>query len=125
MRQDQWDRLQALEEKLLDAFLTEADPDNWTGKGIDLATMDKATRGDRYWCKRNAAATAVLCARAATLIGSAQGIGVTQPGAPTDDEAEGASAERELEAELSAAEREAEKLMKRLGKSGPANGARG
>ncbi|WP_241172545.1 hypothetical protein [Burkholderia gladioli] len=106
MRQDQYERLQALSEKLTDVFLGEADPDTWPGAGIALATMDKATRGDRYWSKKNAAGTVMLIGRVHTLIGQ------IQLGSNAGDGAAGVtSAEEELDREVAAAEREAERLL--------------
>lgn len=106
MRQDQYERLQALSEKLTDVFLGEADPDTWPGAGIPLATMDKATRGDRYWSKKNAAGTVMLIGRVHTLIGQ------IQLGSSAGDGAAGlTTAEEELDQEVAAAEKEAERLL--------------
>lgn len=60
MRLDQEKRLADLEESLVDVFLDEADPRLWPGYGTPIADMDKDTRGDVYWTKKNAAATMVL-----------------------------------------------------------------
>ncbi|OUL17298.1 hypothetical protein B0X78_00260 [bacterium AM6] len=68
MREDQYLRLQALSEKLAEAFIEEADPATWTGAGKAPSEMDKAERGDRYWCKRNAAATGGLLLRVGSLV---------------------------------------------------------
>lgn len=67
MREDQFVRLQALTEKLAEAFIVEADPDHWSGAGKLPQEMDKGERGDRYWCKRNASATAALLLRVGSL----------------------------------------------------------
>lgn len=67
MRQDQFERLQGLNEKLADVFLGEADPDQWPGAGMTPAEMDKDTRGDRYWSKKNAVATISLIQRVVQL----------------------------------------------------------
>lgn len=72
MRQDQIDRLQALSEKLADVVLEEADPDTWPGAGVPLADVSQAQRGDRYWCKKNAAATFSLLERAHSLLTDAK-----------------------------------------------------
>ncbi|MDN7497921.1 hypothetical protein QZM89_22220 [Burkholderia gladioli] len=106
MRQDQYERLQALSEKLTDVFLGEADPDTWPGAGIQLATMDKATRGDRYWSKKNAAGTVMLIGRVHTLIGQIQ-LGSSAG----DGAASLTTAEEELDQEVAAAEKEAERLL--------------
>lgn len=72
MREDQYRRLLALQERLIDVAIEEADPDRWPGAGIEAASMDKSTRGDRYWCKKSAAATIMLEARIAARISSEQ-----------------------------------------------------
>lgn len=112
MRADQYDRLQQLEEKLLDVFLTEADPAEWPGHGVKIAAMDSQTRGDRYWVKKNAAASGMLATRVATMIGAAQSFGaVTATSADTPEDGE-----KQLDAEIASAEREASKLMQELQK---------
>jgi len=108
MRQDQYERLQALQEKLMDVFLSEADPDGWPGVGIEPRAMDKATRGDRVWCKKDAAGTAVLIMKAMSMTGmiqrgAAEGGMVPPEGAPED--------ETEMEDAIQAAEREAAKIL--------------
>lgn len=60
MRDDQRTRLLALQEKLIDQFLGDADPVNWNGHGVLPSAMDRDTRGDAYWCKKNAAATMMV-----------------------------------------------------------------
>jgi hypothetical protein len=114
MRQDQYERLQKLEEQLLDVFMDEADPASWPGYGMTLANVDKSTRGDRYWCKRNAAATAALSQRITSLVGRVQasGLGTTAP--PADAPAEGGEERDELEAEVASAEREAMALLDKV-----------
>lgn len=114
MRTDQYEKLQALSERLTDVFLDEADPDNWPGKGLDLQTMDKATRGDRYWSKKNAAATVMLLGRVHSLVDVIQ-----RASAGANDPAQGAVAEGEdeLDAEIAAAEIEAARLLSQAQKS--------
>lgn len=113
MRQDQYERLQALTEKLTDAFLSEADPDVWPGHGVAIAAMDQQTRGDRYWCKKNAAATLSVIIRTNTLVGfiqqrSAAGVAGGVPAAEQSPEETG------LDADIKAAEKEASKLLAQL-----------
>lgn len=108
MRQDQYERLQTLQEKLMDVFLSEADPAGWPGDGIEPRTMDKATRGDRVWCKKDAAGTAVLIMKAMSMTGmiqrgAAEGGTLPPEGAPED--------EQELDDAIQAAEREAAKVL--------------
>lgn len=108
MRQDQYERLQALEEKLTEVLLTEADPEKWPGHGLEPAAMDQQTRGDRYWCKKGAVATISLTQRVCALIGSVQMAGAgTTP-------SEGAEPTDHLDEEVRAAEKEAAKLLKEL-----------
>lgn len=117
MRQDQYERLQALSEKLTDVLLHEAEPEKWPGHGLDPGAMDQKTRGDRYWCKKNAVATISLAQRVGALIGQVQvaGAGTTPPDAPADGEDGGAGAARDhLDAEVQAAEQEAARLLKEL-----------
>jgi hypothetical protein len=113
MRQDQYERLQAIEEQLVDVFLDEADAKNWPGAGLTLAAIDKHTRGDRYWCKKNAVATLSLAQRVTTLIGQVQNIGGTAPAARTADP-ELDEARDHLDAEIAAAEKEAGKLLAKV-----------
>ena len=46
MRQDQAERLQQLEEQLIDVYLDEADPANWPGVGTMGAQLTKQERGE-------------------------------------------------------------------------------
>lgn len=116
MRQDQYERLQALTEKLTDAFLTEADPDTWSGAGVAIAAMDQQTRGDRYWCKKNAAATLSVIVRTTNLIGIIQmrGAGGGAGGVPPPEQEQ---EENSLDAEMKAAEKEANRLLAQMQKS--------
>jgi len=113
MRQDQYERLQALTEKLTDAFLSEADPDVWPGHGVAIAAMDQQTRGDRYWCKKNAAATLSVIIRTNTLVGFIQqrSAAGAAGGVPTPEQA---AEETGLDADVKAAEKEASKLLAQL-----------
>lgn len=107
MRQDQYERLQKLQDKLLDVFLDEADPESWPGKGLKIGAMDAQTRGDLYWVRKTAASAGMLFSRVEAMIGRVQfaGAGTTPP-------AEGEeSPEQQLDAEYAAAEREAKKLL--------------
>jgi hypothetical protein len=110
MRQDQFERLQLLSEKLMDVFLEEGDPENWPGHGLKVAAMDVQTRGDRYWTKKNAAATGVLFTKVDNMISTTheRGAGTTPAANP---EADG---ETQLDANIASAEKEAAKLMKEL-----------
>lgn len=121
MRQDQYERLQDLEEKLTDVLLAESDPDRWPGRGIEASAMDKSTRGDRYWCKKNAVATLSLIQRVGNLIGVIQvrGSGTTpanppagEPPAAEDGEETPDQREADLDAEVLAYEKEAAELLR-------------
>ena len=109
MRQDQFEKLQTLSEKLTDVFLTEAEPDMWPGHGMDPGSMTQQTRGDRYWCKKNAVATLSLIGRVASLTNviRMQGGEPLPPGPEQNGEAE----EDGLDAEIREAEKEAQRLL--------------
>lgn len=111
MREDQYVRMQALSEKLAEAFIEEADPATWSGAGKAPNDMDKTERGDRYWCKRNAAATGALLLRVGSLVSMIQrdsgGNGGAGEVTPDGDE----TGEGLLEDEVAAAEKEGAKLL--------------
>lgn len=109
MRQDQYDKLQKLEEELTDVFLQEADPKLWPGVGATPANMDAQTRGDRYWCKKNAVATIAMMTRIGHLTGMIQ-----RAAAGTEPDPEDGKAEDSLDAEVTSAEKEAKKLLAEL-----------
>lgn len=72
MRQDQFEKIQALNEKLADVFINEANPDNWPGANTPIDMQDKTIRGDRYWMKKNAVATIALIQRITYYVGTIQ-----------------------------------------------------
>lgn len=110
MRADQLAKLQFLEEKLVDVVLKEADPDLWTGATTELKDLTKDERGDRYWCKKNAAATLSVLTKTMSVHGmvtrklSEVGAGRASD---TDDDSD-------LDREVNRAEREAEKILQRF-----------
>lgn len=106
MRQDQYEKLQTLSERLTDVFLDEAEPEKWPGHNIDPGAMDQQTRGDRYWCKKNAVATL-------TLIGRVEGL-TDMIKKQSNGAAFVADEEATLDAEINAAEKEAAKLLDQL-----------
>lgn len=118
MRQDQYERLQSLTEKLIDVFTDEADPATWPGVGLKAGEMDQQTRGDRYWCKKNAAATLTVVMRTTTLIGVIQRNADGLP--PSNDDGETVEGESSLDKEIAAAEKEASKLIEKMQKKGSA-----
>lgn len=118
MRQDQYEKLQQLEEKLLDVFFNEADPEGWPGAGKKVADMTQQERGDSYWCKKTAAATLALTQRIGVLVGRVQMSGAgTTPTGGTDGEGQDpatAEATRALDADVESAERQAAALLEEL-----------
>ena len=108
MREDQLHRLQMLSEGLADVVIEETDPAGWPGAGKPLAELTKDERGDRYWSKKNAAATMTLLLKVVNISGMLN----RQKPPPNAD------AETELDAELAAAEREAQAILERLQKGG-------
>lgn len=116
MRQDQFERLVALSEKLTDALLLELDPEMWPGAGLAPMAMDQQTRGDRYWCKKNAAATLTLIMKNNNLFDLVRrqtaGEGGSAEVQPTAEESEGG-----LDADIRQAEKEAERVLARVQKA--------
>lgn len=110
MRQDQFVRLQALTEKLIDVYLTEADPASWPGQGLKLGDMDAKTRGDLYWCRKTAASALALAIRTESFVGTSLQRGAGLPPTPVEG-GEEATVEDDIEKEISAYEREAQKLI--------------
>lgn len=109
MRPDQMQRLAELSEKLADVVLEEADPAEWPGAGVPLASMTKEERGDRYWCKKNAAATFALLERTSSMLTDAKDLRNNRP--EEDDD---------LEKQIAAKEREASKLLDKVMKGAKA-----
>lgn len=69
MRPDQIERLNAIQEKMVEVLISEADPDKWDGaallqSGLSLSPQE---RGNRYWEKKNAAMTLALLKDMGTL----------------------------------------------------------
>lgn len=108
MRDDQVQRLQALSEDLAEVVIEELDPNAWPGAGKPLAEITKDERGDRYWCKKNAAATMTLLLKVVNING------IMSKQKPGDDP----GVQTELDAELAAAEREAAAILERIQKGG-------
>ena len=109
MRDDQVTRLQALSERLGEVVITEVDPHNWPGAEKRPAELTQQERGDRYWCKRNAAATMTLLLKVVNIAG----IMNRQKPAP-----DAGHAVDELDGELAAAEREAQAIIDRMQQAG-------
>lgn len=116
MRQDQFEKLQEIIEKLTDVLITEADPALWPGAGMAPTAMDQQTRGDRYWTKKNAAATLALNMRCINLVGVIQnrgGIG-TPPGDGESVDPEEVEREDDMDRAIAAAEREAARRVEQM-----------
>jgi hypothetical protein len=107
---DQRLRLAALEEKLVDLVLDEADPDHWSGEGKSLSQLSQLERGDRYWCKKNAAASLSLLVKVSAVLEVKPGVG---PSGRTD-------AEEGVDRAIARAEAAAAKALERIGaRAGP------
>lgn len=100
-------KLAALTDKLVDVVVVEADPANWTGGNTLPEKLSRDERGDRYWCKKNAAATLAVLTRVESLTQRA-----TQAGAGGEIDAD-----PDVSREIAAAEKLAEKRLAELGKN--------
>ncbi|WP_448652505.1 hypothetical protein ACSHWC_03195 [Pseudomonas fluorescens] len=109
MRDDQITRLQALSESLGEVVIHEVDPANWPGATKDPSDLTQQERGDRYWSKKNAAATMTLLLKVVNISGV---LSKQKPG----EDADGAA--KELDSELASAEREAQAIIDRMQKAG-------
>lgn len=108
MRQDQFEALQVRAEQLIDLFLSESNPEKWPGHGIEPSAMESKTRGDRYWCKKDAVATLACAQRIGNLIDLARqktAGGEDTPGAVVPEGAE------DLDKDIRAAEKEATAIL--------------
>jgi hypothetical protein len=103
MRPDQIQRLQDLSEKLAEVVLEEADPKEWPGAGISLEKLTQQERGDRYWCKKNAAATFSLLERTSSLLTDAKDVRNNRP-----------QDEDDMDKQIRAKEKEAAKLLEKV-----------
>lgn len=109
MRPDQLTRIAELSEKLADVVLEEADPETWPGAGVPLADMSNEQRGNRYWAKKNAAASFSLLERTTSLLTDVKTVGNDRN--KNDDE---------LDAQIRAKEKEAAKMLERVMKGAKA-----
>lgn len=100
MRADQITKLSSLSSDLTDVVLGEADPTSWPGDGKKLVELTQDERGDRYWSKKNAAATLSLLIKIHTMLGIADR-GLNQV-MPEDDD---------MDAEIAKAEKAAKKIL--------------
>ncbi|RMV04214.1 MULTISPECIES: hypothetical protein [Pseudomonas syringae group] len=107
MREDQVIRLQSLSESLCEVVINEADPQNWPGSEKDPADLTQQERGDRYWSKKNAAASMTLLMKVMNIAG------VLNKQKPPDVDADSG-----LDSELASAERQAQAMIERMQKGG-------
>lgn len=107
MRDDQITRLQALSERLGEVVITEVDPCNWPADGKLPSELTQEERGNRYWCKKNAAATMTLLLKVVNIAG------VMNRQKPAPD---AGHAIDELDGELAEAERQAQAIIEKMQK---------
>lgn len=112
MRQDQFEALQKRGEQLVDVFIAESDPEKWPGANLQPAAMDKQTRGDRYWCKKDAVATLACAQRIFNLVQVIRERGGGD--LPPPPAGEGDPEEDDLGKEVASAEAEATRLLDQL-----------
>jgi hypothetical protein len=101
-------KLAALTDKLVDVVVIEADPENWTGGNLLPEALSRDERGDRYWCKKNAAATLAVLTRVESLT---QRAGQAGAAGGADD------ADPDVSREIARAEKMAEKRLAEMGKN--------
>ena len=109
MRDDQILKLMNRSESLTDIFIEEADPDKWPGAGIQIAEYDKETRGDRYWSKKNAAATLTVIMKIENLVDTILNRRDASPDEDADIDKSIKKAEKDAEAILERFQNEAKK----------------
>jgi hypothetical protein len=107
MRADQLQRMADLSEKLADVVLDEANPETWPAPGVSVGDMTKEERGDRYWCKKNAAASLALLMKVEQVRSDWR---TRDPDNPADD--------FNVDKTIDAAEREAAKLLDKVSRIG-------
>lgn len=109
MRADQLERMRKVQEEVADVFFAESDIKDWPGDGKKPKELSVQERGDRYWSKKNAAASLSLIVRIENLLALRDGRSSGGPKQPDikDDE-------KNLDQDIEAAEREAAQLVERL-----------
>lgn len=106
MRDDQYASLQALSEKLTDVVVDELEPNAWPGAGKKAEALTREERGDRYWSKKNAAATLSLLTKMQALLWTIERRSPDSP-PPSEDH-------DDLDAEIKAADKEATRILKKV-----------
>ena len=104
MRPDQFERIKDLAERLADAFIMEADPDEWPGAGTPMSEWSKDVRGDRHWTKKNAIGTGAVLRQTLDLL-SRDKLSSTVPGSTAEED--------DLDAQIRAAEKKATAAVNR------------
>jgi hypothetical protein len=98
-------KLAELEDKLLDVFIAEGDPDKWpVVKATDTIKEQQTARGDRYWSAKNANQTIALLTRIVSYRTKLAENKESGPAAVDDDSAHWAAmaaAEKKVKARLS------------------------
>jgi hypothetical protein len=107
MRADQYDKLKLRSEELADVVIAEVDPSKWPGDGQELGTLSREDRGDRYWCKKNAAATLTLLTKIQSIVDIVERR-KSDPRTPEPED------DGDLDREIAAAESEAADIIERL-----------
>ncbi|TXI89642.1 MAG: hypothetical protein E6Q40_02015 [Cupriavidus sp.] len=107
MREDQKLRLQDLAERLADVFISEADPDNWSGSGKLPNEMTKQERGDRHWDRKGAMGTGGVLKYTLDLIAGGKAGRI-------NDADEQAARDADLDARISNAEKRARQAAARV-----------
>lgn len=102
MNSEQRERLNAINEKLIDVTISDCDPDNWVASGLKLNEMSQSDRGDAQWCRKTAVQTVSLLIRVQQLIGST-GEKINEP--------------PDIEDEIKRAERSAKEMLDRVSKN--------
>lgn len=105
MRDEQFQKLEDLQERLVDAILVEADPDHWVANGKLPKEMTQEERGNRYWCKRNAAASLTVLNKTLSLAHFRDRMPVKTP-------EQFDAANDELDKDIRQAEKEASRVLK-------------
>jgi hypothetical protein len=102
MREDQIQRLNDLGEKLADAVLRDADPENWIAGDKVPREMTTQERGDAHWCRKIAAGSYMLLERTLSLVER-----VKNPGRENDS----GTSQADLDLEIAAAEKRAAQVL--------------
>ena len=109
MRVDQWQRLQAIAEKVAEIAIVDCDPDNWAHSDTPSKKLTRDQRGDAYWSRRQAIATCGVLARIHHLVMNHNVIGDNSTaGSPEDNP------EQTLERMVREAEKQGAELMDRV-----------